>query len=98
MMTTIIFYDKADLESAIKVVFLIVAKMAEDRGLSKYQVNSRFAPDSLACVLVSLLPESRKTSLRAGAVALPLDLSLRALVFCFFGQHPVCIFLLRKQP
>ncbi|CBJ29907.1 expressed unknown protein [Ectocarpus siliculosus] len=29
----------ADLEGAIKVVFLIVGKMAEDRGLSKYQSN-----------------------------------------------------------
>ncbi|CAM9681051.1 unnamed protein product, partial [Ectocarpus sp. 4 AP-2014] len=30
---------QADLEGAIKVVFLIVGKMAEDRGLSKYQSN-----------------------------------------------------------
>ena len=30
---------KADLESAIKVMFLIVGKMAEDRGLSKYQAS-----------------------------------------------------------
>lgn len=30
---------KADLEGAIKVVFLIVGKMAEDRGLSKYQAR-----------------------------------------------------------
>lgn len=41
--------SKADLEGAIKVVFMIVGKMAEDRGLSKYQVRSKAdAQSSLA--------------------------------------------------
>lgn len=30
---------QGDLEGAIKVVIMIVGKMAEDRGLSKYQVS-----------------------------------------------------------
>lgn len=44
---SVMMATKADLESAIKVMFLIVGKMAEDRGLSKYQAS--FA--NIKCVL-----------------------------------------------
>lgn len=33
------FVVQGDLEGAIKVVIMIVGKMAEDRGLSKYQAS-----------------------------------------------------------